>query len=445
MKTLFPLIVGAALAGCSLVPAPEVPAVPDSGWANAGAVSGTVPLATDWWRAFGSAELDALVRQALANNADIGQALARVEQARAAVRVAGGSRFPALDGSLSASQNAESLNANTLADGTSAQLSLSYEVDLFGRNQAGRLSAIKSLTASEADSDATRLLVAAETARIYTSVLALQDRVAMAESNLAAARQLLVLTQTRFDAGAVSALEVTQQRSLVASSEASIASLRQQLGNSRNALAVLLGVAPSRLPQLSGTLAGLTVPPVSATLPAEVLARRPDIKAAEARLAAAGADIGAARAAFFPSLNLGLGTGFAFDGDTPVTTLTAGVLAPIFHGGELRGALDKSWARRRELAESYRATALTAFQEVEDGLLAMQAASARNESLNRAATDAREAERIARMRFDAGASDFLTLLDAQRTRLSADDAAAQAGADRLSAAYQLIRALGGGY
>ncbi len=433
------------LAGCSLVPSTHTPTIGTTGWVNAQAVSSTTPLPADWWRLFGNDELDTLIPQALAHNTDVGRALARVEQARAAVRIAGGSRFPALDGSVSAAQNVENLNGNTLADGTSAQLSLSYEVDLFGRNRASRASAFRSLKATQYDEQATRLMVAAETARVYTSVLALQARVHTAQTNLEAARQLLELTQKRFDAGAVSALEVSQQRSLVASSEASTASLTQQLGNSRNALAVLIGVAPSALPPLSGTLASFSVPQVSATLPAEVLTQRPDIRAAEERLAAADADIGAARAALFPSLNLGLGTAFAFDANTPVTTLTAGVLAPIFHGGELQGALDQSWAKRREVAESYRATVLTAFQEVEDALLAQQAADTRQESLTRAATAAQDAERISRLRFEAGSSDFLTLLDAQRTRLSGDDSAIQATADRLSASYQLIRALGGGY
>jgi NodT family efflux transporter outer membrane factor (OMF) lipoprotein len=212
---------------------------------------------------------------------------------------------------------------------------------------------------------------------------------------------------------------------------------------------VLLGKPPRTIEIKAGKLDSLNVPVVAAGQPSDLLQRRPDIRAAEADLAAANANIGIARAAFFPSINLGTGVSIAASpisgGASTAASLAGSLAAPIFEGGRLEANLEATRARRTELVEDYRKTVLTGFREVEDALAAVKGAEARRKALETALKEARTSYRLSRQQYDAGAVDFQTLLDSQRSLFSAQDSYAQSRLAMLLAAVDLYKALGGGW
>lgn len=434
------MVVAVLLAGCSLVPRytrPEV-ALPQA-WQGA-AVSGT-EIPADWWTLFEDAQLNGLVARALADNTDIAAAGQRVRQARAALTAARSYFWPSVDASGSAGRGLGGGNNDT---SLGAGASVSYEADLFGANRANAAGARESYAASRYDKAATDLVVASDVANTYFGLLSLRERVASATRNLEFAQGILEATQARFDAGAISGLELAQQKTAVAGTTASLAQLRQQEAASGHALAVLLGMAGDV--NVSGTtVASVTVPRVAAGLPAELLTRRPDVQRTEAQLRAANADVGVARAALLPGATLGADLTASFD-PTEVTARTvAGLVAPIFHGGRLMAGVEISQARKAELIASYKKTVLTAWQEAADALTAVESAAARLAQLQASADNAATAAEIARQRYAAGLTDFTTLLSAQQTLLQADDSLVQARLERLDATLQLIKALGGGW
>jgi outer membrane protein TolC len=221
--------------------------------------------------------------------------------------------------------------------------------------------------------------------------------------------------------------------------------LTQDQHVAENALAVLVGDAAGTLKPAGAGLAVLHVPGVSPGAPAALIYRRPDVRRAEADLIAANADIGVARAALFPSLSLNLEA--AIENNPVATSLSIGsaLLAPIFHGGRLRAGVRLSEARKAELVENYKTTLLGALREVEDALAAVSSARRRYADLAVSVRESRDAYRQSRVRYEAGTDDFQSVLDAQRTLFEAEDSLAVAHAERVVAAVQLIRALGGGW
>lgn len=449
---LVPSLAALLLSACSLTPDYTRPAVDaPPAWKESTPAQTPIPPADAFRQGFRNAELDGLIARAMAGNTDLQAALHRIEQARAAVRVAGSSLWPGADAFASAGRDiARPANAGT-AHTSSGRIGagVSYEVDLFGRNRAGLAAARLQEDAVRFDRDALALIVRADVARTYALALSLADRLNVAEENLASSRDILRIVEARFQEGAASGLEVSQQRVSLSGTEAAVAELTRQQSAAHHALAVLLGQTPESLTLTGKGLAALSLPPVAPGQPSELLERRPDIRRAEAALQAAHADIGAARAAFFPSLTLGVDAALSA---SPIggpagslIGLGASLAAPIFKGGALTGQLEGATARRDELVAHYRGTVLTAFREVEDALAAVKAAAAREAALTAAEASAREAYRISRERFDAGAIDFLTLLDSQRTLLQAQDGAVQSRHDRLSAAITLYLALGGSW
>ena len=288
-------------------------------------------------------------------------------------------------------------------------------------------------------------MVTSDATNFYAQVLSLNDRIRIAESNLKNAEEILRIIEARFAQGGVSGLEVSQQRVAVNGFRIALAALVEQRSITANALAILLGLAPQNFPAPSATLATLTLPPVNLTLPATLLTARPDIESAEAGLRAANADIGVARAAFFPSLTLDLNTVFSagFGGPAAAATqIASSLIAPIFTGGQLTGNLENVTARQKELATQYRKTVLTAFQEVEDALAELKSANDRAALSSATVAESQNAYDIAKARFDAGAIDFLTLLDTQRTLYVAQDNQISVNQNQLSAFVQLRKALG---
>jgi multidrug efflux system outer membrane protein len=433
-----------ALSACSLAPQYQRPhiAMP-TGWSDvAGVGASDRPATLPFWQELGSEELNQIMKMALAQNLDLEAALHRIDQARAQTKIAGSSLLPQIEASAGASRSFQDPRNVSTARGTG---SISYEADLWGRNRSNRTAANYRAEATAFDRDALQLVVTSDTADLYSQVLSSNERIRIAESNLKNAEEVLRIIEARYKAGSVSGLEVSQQRVAVNSFRASLAFLNQQRSTTSNALAILLGQAPQDVQAPRETLASLKVPDVNLTPPATLLTARPDIERAEATLRAANADIGAARAAFFPSLNFGLDASMAagFGGPAAAAlSLASSALAPIFTGGRLTGNLEDVTARQKELAAQYQKTVLVAFQEVEDALAAYKNSNEQAVISRESVKESQAAYDIAKARFDAGAIDYLTLLETQRSLYQAQDNQIAVYQDRIASFVQLRKALG---
>ncbi len=414
----------------------------------------------DWWRNFRSPALDAYMESARKNNYDLAAAAARIVQADARARIAGAALLPTLDGTADASRTRSSTAGSTTTSSRSRQASnrysagliASYELDFWGRNRAGLESAEAASLASRYDSETVALTVTSDVATTYFQILEFQDRYAIARENLANAERVMAVVDARAQSGATSALEVAQQRTVVAQQRAALPPLEQALRQSENALAVLLGQTPESVIVRTGTLDSVAAPAVAAGLPSELLTRRPDIQNAEAQLIGANADIKVARAAFFPTISLTGQFGYQstalstmFTGPGLFYSIAASMIAPIFSGGQLEGQLELNKARYEELVQNYRKSIISAFSDVENSLTITQQTAEQQRLQEDAVEQARIAFELADARYRAGAVDLLTVLDSQRTLFSARDQLAQVKSARLQGVVSLYRALGGGW
>ncbi len=420
--------------------------------ANGAAHNLSQAIPAQWWTLYQDPVLDDLMTVAQRQNPELRAGLERVNQSRAALRIAGASLLPSADASLGAgrSRTNPKIGPTVTENNLSAGLAISYELDLFGRNRAQVASARASLKSQKYQQESLKLVTLGDVASAYFNLIAARERVRIAENNLKNSRDVLHIIDVRVQTGLDSNLELAQQRVAVSSSEANLASLKQLQSTYQNALAVLIGRAPQDFDFTPDrTLFDVPVPHIAPEQPAVLLERRPDIHVAEQNLMVANANIGAARAAFFPALTLGgnasiAGTAFG-DPSTSILSLASSLTAPIFQGGRLQGGLDQANAAQRELIENYRGTVLTAFREVEDALAATRAASEREVALRTARDEARRAYDISRKRYDVGTIDFQTLLDTQAALLSAEDLYARALEQKLSSSVDLVKALGGGW
>ncbi|MES2536224.1 MAG: efflux transporter outer membrane subunit [Pseudomonadota bacterium] len=441
-----------ALGGCAVGTPYQRPDVPMPAQWDQTAVTATATagnISSVWWQQFGSAELDQLMVQALAANHDLAGAVIRIRQARATAGIVDAARLPSAGVSAGGSQSRGDQNGNTTSSQSSqVAVTVAYELDLWGGKGAASEAARASLDATVYDKEALALVLQAEVATNYFQALALKDRLVIAQKNLDAAHEVLRLVELRYKSGANTGLEVSQQRTAVLSLEAQIPQLQQDLRTTLTALAVLLGQAPQNFTIRGESLAGLRVPVIAPYQPAALLERRPDIRKAEAQLAAANANVSVARAALYPSVNLSLSAvagGVLTSGSSFVTSLAASLAQSIFDGGRLRGQVELSQARKEEVVQQYLQSVLTGLKEVQDNLGATATTGARQVLLQQAAVEAQEAYRIANVKHEAGANDLLELLDSQRTRLSAEDNAIQAALARLNASAGLYKSLGGGW
>lgn len=434
-----------ALSACSLAPNYQRPqmAVP-TGWSSvAGVGVDPQPSTTPFWQELGNADLDRLIEIALAQNLDLQAALHRIDQARGQAKVAASPLYPTVSASGSASRTfQEQKDTNSVRGGGS----ISYEVDLWGKNRNAAKSADYNVDATQFDREALRLVITADVTDFYAQILSLNDRIRIAEFNLKNAEEILRIIEARYNAGGVSGLEVSQQRVAVNGFRATLAALTEQRATSANALAILLGRPPQNLSAPTAQLASLKMPRVNLTPPSTLLTARPDIQSAEAGLRGANADIGVARAAFFPSLTLSADTVIAAGFGNPAaaaSSLASSLLAPIFTGGRLTGNLQSVTARQKELAAQYQKTVLVAFQEVEDALAALKSNNEQAALSVESVKESQNAYDIAKARFDAGAIDYLTLLETQRSLYQAQDSQIAINQGQLLAYVQLRKALGG--
>ena len=411
--------------------------------------------APGWWRAFESPALDQLMLRARDGNLDLATSAAQLLQADAQLRQTGASLLPQLGGSLNGSRSAsQSTTTQTSGSRTSYSVALnaSYEVDFWGRNRAAVESAREALRATEFDRQTLALSIDASVASTWVQWLEIHQRLDLSRRSLANAERVLQLIEARQRFGAADSLEVSQQQTLVLQLKASLPALEQTELQLRNALALLLGEAPGAELPPPVALGNISIPEIGAGLPAELLARRPDIRASEARLAAANADLDAARAALYPSIQLtgqlGVQT-LALSGlvNDPASTwnLLAGITQPIFQGGRLRAQVDLSEARQEELLVNYRRTVLQALEDADTALGAVYQARVRFLLLEQANDEARRSFELAETRYRAGAITQQSLLDTQRTWYQSQDTLAQQRSAWLQATVDLFRALGGGW
>jgi NodT family efflux transporter outer membrane factor (OMF) lipoprotein len=413
-----------------------------------------------WWNRFGSPQLGRLIEQARLGSYDLAAAIARVRQAQADTVIAGGSQLPEVKAGLNANRQKlirgsgySQLDAdsnNDAVDYFTANLVASYEIDFWGGQRAGRDSAQFSLQASEFDQATVELTLLSGVASGYAQALSLQEQSRIAELNLANAQSVLKLVQTRFDSGSATALELAQQKSLVAAQQRQLPLVRQLAEEARISLATLLGRPVQALSLGQEHFDQLTWPAIDAGVPSQLLSRRPDIARAEAQLAAAEADVTVARAAMLPTVTLTaeIGSGADWANDilrSPFYNLTAGLLAPVFNNGRLGAQRDKATARQEELLETYRGTIINGFADVEKALNSIRGLDEQRGWQSEELSQAKTAFNIAQSRYQAGAEDLLTVLETQRTLYAAQDLNVQLRLSRMQASIALYKALGGGW
>ena len=442
-----PVAVLVLTAACvpSLRPAPRAAAVaPPLSWRDTPVGLGEID--PRWWRGFGDPALDGVVERALARNTDVLTAIAVVDQARANVRLARSALLPTLDADGSATRSKQGGPATTTLTGT---IDASWEIDLFGRLRALDRAARRSYVASQADRDATALSVASETARGYITLLSLDAQLRVTRETLKSRAQTLRLTQNQRDVGYVSDFELTQAQSEYQSIAQQIPQLVQSVRAQENSLAILTGDLPSAIPR-AVTLRDLVLPSVPATMPSALLRRRPDVAAAEFRLAAADATMASRRAEFLPQINLSgsygaVATSIANYNPVTVWSLGGSLLAPLFHGGALRANLDIATALRDQAAFAYRGVVLSAFGDVETALSATTNLAAQNQRVLARLAILRRSLTLASERYTEGYSSFLDQLDAQRNLYTSELNAITTREAQLANAVTLATALGGGW
>ncbi|MFD1701676.1 efflux transporter outer membrane subunit [Methylopila henanensis] len=406
--------------------------------------------AADWWRGFGSSELTALIQTAERENQDIDAAKARIEQADAQVRINGASLIPFLQGTGD-TQLQKSAGQSRVVGGLQTAASASYEIDFWGRNRATVRSAQASAVSARFAEEVVALGVVTSVANTYFALMAAQERLAIAHSNVRSAQTIFDAIQARLDVGTANALDRAQQRSVLDQQKATIPEIEQEIRTNETAIALLLGRPPVRVDVKGGRLASLRTPKVAPGIPAAVLARRPDVREAEANLAATDNDVTSARAAFLPAINLTAQGGFEsvalrslFGSQSTFYSLGAGLTQPLLDAS-LPGNLDLATGRYRENLLAYRKAAVQSFVDVENALIAVRK-TAEQERLQQAAVkSAREAYDIAQAQLREGAVDVTTVLAVQQTLFSAQDQLVAVRLARFQASVSLFEALGGGW
>ena len=414
-----------------------------------------------WWKLFNDSELNEYEQRAMASNQTLKAAAARLTQARAFARVTASGLYPELDAGVNAQR--QRLSANRPTNGASIvptavtqnvfniPFTLNYEVDLFGRVRNSLQAANATLQASAADLENVRLLISSELAADYFQLRELDAELAVVQKAIDFEKEGLNLVDKRHQGGAVSGLDVAQQQTVLDSSYTQLALLQQQRAQFEHAIAVLQGLPASNF---KAPLRVLDVPPpaIPLTLPSELLQRRPDIAIAERQVAAANAQIGIAKAAFYPSISLGAGGGFQsrdigklLDAPSAIWSIGLSVLEPVFAGGRNHALLDAARAAYDENVANYRETSLVAFQQVEDALSGLTALASASDSQQRAVTDAGRSLTLANARYTGGLVTYLDVITAQEQVLNNERLATQIQGQRLVTSVLLVKALGGGW
>ena len=412
-----------------------------------------------WWEAFESTELNQLVEQALNENFDLRSALARLAQARAQMIIEGSAQFPAIDvtggvgvdGPSGGPGTSEDLSAWDARNLWQFGVLLNYEVNLWGRDEFSSEAAYNRALASEFEREALTLSLTSEVVRTYFEVLALTERVQVAEQNLAAVSIIERGLQARLQQGDATLLDVTQQRILLNNVSAQVDAIEIQRYRAQSRLASLIGKPPGGLRLSSNSVTAVNVPLVDAGLPSDLLCRRPDIKRAEATLLSAQFDLQAARANLLPSFSLSASTGL---GSFELSNLlspesifingTADLVQNVFDGGRREAEVALASARETEFLNVYANTVLTSLLEVEGALVSLQLNSKQYNSMSDASDFASQLSEYSVELLERGGIDYLRLFEIQRTVLETQDLTVIARYNQITSTINLIKAIGGG-
>ncbi len=450
IKRPIAFLVSLLLAGCSLAPdyqRPEAP-VPASYTTTVGS---NAVKATEWQQVFTDPALQKLIDTALKNNRDLRVAALNVEAYQAKYRIQRAAQLPTLTASGSQSRQ---LAYDAISNTDTATIGISaYELDLFGRIQSLKDQALETYLAQEATQRSTQLSLIANVANAYMTLLADQDLLRLAEQTAKSYEQSYQLIDQRYQAGISSSLDLSQSRSNLESVKSSLAQYRRQVMLDKNALQLLLGTSipdglSAGLPDQDLTL----LTPLAADMPSSLLTRRPDIQAAEHTLKAANANIGAARAAFFPTVSLTANAGSMssslsnlFDSGSGTWLFQPSISLPIFDWGSREADLDVTKIQKKIEIANYESAIQTAFKEVSDGLVSQDGYRQQLEA-QQALVDANKTYyQLAQDRYEKGVDSYLTLLDAQRSLFSAEEGLVNTRLALLSNRVSLFKAVGGGW
>ena len=465
-SNLATLLLSGALAACSLAPtyhvpdsAPAAPAFKEAeGWKQAAPADAAARGA--WWEVYGDAGLNALEQKVGAGNQSLQAALARLQQARAQTRFAGAAQAPTVSAQTGVTRSRTSVNGPTYKPGSdpvgnnyNLGLDFSYELDVFGRVRSQVSAAEAGQQASAADLATLDLSLHAELASDYFALRSYDAQQDLLDRTVQEYAKALELNENLFKGGARAAIDVEQARAQLETARTRAADQRLQRKQMEHAIAVLLGENPSTFSLPAQPLADALMPPAIDTgLPSTLLERRPDVAAAERRVAAANAEIGVAKAAYFPIFSLA--AVFGFDSthtgswlQAPSRAWSVGPAAALtlFDGGRRRAQNEQAQAAFDEQAANYRNTVLTAYREVEDNLAALRQLEQESVSQNAAATAAGKALQQSNYRYQGGVTTYLEVSVNQNAALQAQLAAAAIQLRRLQASIQLVKALGGGW
>jgi multidrug efflux system outer membrane protein len=448
------------LAGCAVQPDYKRPEVElPAAWQES---AQNVAKDGNWWRVYADPALETLIDEALARNTNLLVAAARVDEARALLAQADASFYPAVDANFNRNRTLSSAATGLLPPGVArerndyrATLNVSYEVDLWGRLRTAAQAARADLLASEAARETVRITLAADVAKGYFALRALDDQVAATRRTLGLREDGLRLQQKRFDGGVISEYDYRQLEAEVAAARAQLPPLERDRELQEAALAVLLGRSPKAImegsvPRIENSREQFLPAVVPSGMPSELLLRRPDLVEAEQRLMAANARVALARAAYFPSVQL---TGFLgseaqalsslFTGPAGIWQFAAVVAAPIFAGGRLDAQVGAAEAREKQALASYQGAIQNAFREVRAALAAQSRARESFEAEGVRAAALGSALRLARLRYDNGLASQLDVIDAERSLLAAEIARYEALRAQRAAVADLYKALGG--
>lgn len=457
MKARLVLLTSLLLAGCAVGPDYERPAVATpAAWRSVPAASpadGAGPALADlaWWTLFADPVLDQLVAAALANNHDLRIAAARIDEAAGVLTSTRAQFFPQVGAAAGGSRGRSPTAGYRIAEQYSGTLGVTWEIDLFGRIRRANEAARAQLLASTEARSGVALALAGTMAQSYINLRDLDNELEIARLTLASREEALRIFELRYAAGVISEMELAQVRSEVEVARIAVPAFERDIAVQENAISVLLGSLPGPVPRGKGLLA-LAIPLPPPGLPAALIERRPDIRQAEQTLISLNAQIGVARAAYFPTISLtgllgSVSTSYSslFTGPTKVWSYGADLAAPVFTAGAIGGQVAAAEARQVQGLEAYRRTIEGAFREVEDALTGSLKTREVADGRVRQVKDLETYARAARLRYEAGYSAYLEVLDAERSLFQAQINASQARAQSLVAVTNLYKALGGGW
>lgn len=422
-------------------------------WEYAAQSDGAVTIEKDWWKTFESVQLTQLVELAQQKNPDVVIAAEHVKQAELQMKIANASLFPAFALSASSGERRTKLDGGDWSNGgsTSAGLTASYEVDLWGGELANRHSAKASYAATVFSNEATRLSISAGVANAWFNFLALQERIATAQKNIAIAERVQKIVDSLYRNGAATAADVAVQKTNLLTQQNALLPLQLQLNQTRAAIALLEGKIPQAYQLANENIIDIKIPTINAGVPANVVTRRPDVASAEAQLQASSADVYAARTALLPSIQLSGNMGksatelFALNPVTQTAGWSLNLAQNLFASGRYVNQVHISESRRIELLEQYRKIILTALQEVDDALNRVSFAQQQEINQQNIVEQAARSLKLNEVLYREGGINLQSLLDSQRSLFQAQDSLVQQRLARLKATVDLYKALGGGW